>query len=108
MLRPLERTFHQRAGHTDGGLDALAGAGVEFLPVSRDELRLVVEQIALARPAIHEELNNALRFRRVMWKRRGKSVALHQRTERDTTKTGAQRAEKIATGESRGVHGQSR
>ena len=55
----LEGAFHHRkAGRSGDRLDPLAR--IELLSVQLDELGLVVERVALADAAVHEELNDAL------------------------------------------------
>ena len=98
VLRPLEGTLHRRAGRADARLHPLAGTGIKDLPVPRDELRLVVEEVALTRPAIHKKLDDALRLGRVMQLRRSGRFALQQRRERDAAQPSAESTEKIAAG----------
>ena len=70
MLRELERRAGEGrrrlvARHAGEPL-AHADAGREVLAVHLDEQRLVVEQVELRRPAGHEQIDDALRLRRVM------------------------------------------
>src|SRR5207247_4545243 len=62
--------FKGAAHHVAGGagrrFDAHAVAGIELLPVAPDQLRLVIEGVALTYAAVHEELDDALHLRRVV------------------------------------------
>ena len=74
----------------------IAGAGIEPLPVPGDELRLVVEEVALAGAAGHEKLDNSPGLGRVMQHRGG--IALHQRRKRNAAYPGAESSDKITAG----------
>src|SRR5689334_15734833 len=61
---PLPGALHDSARLALEQLDL--STRVELLAVTTDQLRLVVERVALARGARHEELHHALRPRRKM------------------------------------------
>ena len=60
VLPPAPGALHDMAGIGLKQLDA--AAGIERLPVAANQLRLVVECIALARGTGHEELDDTLRL----------------------------------------------
>ncbi len=64
VLLPVERTLHHVSRRAGGGFDFFAG--IEFLTAAFDEFGFVIEQVALARAAVHEELDDALNFRWMM------------------------------------------
>ena len=109
VLRPFKQAPHDRARRADARLDALARARIERLPVPRDELRLVVEEIALACAAIHEELDDALGPRGKMWCRAAQPLAPEQRGQRDPAEAVRERAQEVAARlEGSEVHGAER
>ena len=80
VLRPRERALHDGARRADARLHALARAGVERLPVFRDQLRLVIEQVALARTAVHEKLDDPFRRRPVIESPCRRRIAIQEAT----------------------------
>ena len=92
---PLKRALHDGAGRADARLHALARAGVERLPVFRNQSWLVIEQVALTRSAVHEKLDDPFRSRPVIKDRRGRHVSTKKRCQRDTAQPTAERAQKI-------------
>ena len=66
MLLELEGRLEDLTRFAGGRLDPFAGARVELLSVAPQQFGFVIEQIHLARAAVHEELNHAPGARRVM------------------------------------------
>src|SRR5206468_5797155 len=66
MLLELEGRLEDLTRFAGGRLDPFAGPWVELLSVALQQFGFVIEQIHLARAAVHEELNHALCSRRMM------------------------------------------
>ncbi len=108
VLRPLKRALHEVAGRAHAGLDPHAFPGVERLAVQFLEGGLVVEEVALAGPAIHEELDDPLcpgcelgeGLRRLC----EKAILREKGRQRHPAQAGAEVAEEVATGGGGWVH----
>ena len=121
----LERGFEDLPRLTGRGLDPVPVARIKNLAVSSEQGGLVVEQIHLARTAVHEQLDHPFGARTVMaavqQKRtvsgrvvgfRGQTFLTQQPAERGPAESAAELPEKIATGSGElarkgGLHGAS-
>src|SRR5262245_60882408 len=105
VLFPVVRAFHQIAWLARGGFDFFSR--IELVAAAFDHLRYVTEQIALVRPAIHEQLNDSLHLCWMMqaavelrpWTRGGiceQSVLAEQMRHRDATQAAAESPKEFA------------
>src|SRR5207342_199854 len=85
--------------------DPLPHPRIELLAVTFDELRLIVEQVALAGAAIHEKLNDSLDASAVMqaavefrlWRIGQEIFSAEQRRHRDAAQAGCEIRKQSAT-----------
>ena len=110
MLLELEGAFHQRTLHPGCAFDL--GFGAEFLPVELRERWFVVPGVHWAHAAIHEELDDALHFCRMMnaavefwFGKRARCFTGEHLRERETGEPAAKAGEEITAQDGIRVHG---